>query len=408
MIDDSHLRQGLVKGNMIAEQVPFNLSALQILCRRTVGSTVRICAVGDIGLSGRAEITARRWGTDSLIAEVAPLFRATDIVFGNLEFPLTSEMVPGEMFSAPVGGAETLHKAGFNLMHLANNHVGEYGQIGLVATLGAVRKAGMIPLGAGQNLEAAKRLIRTDVRGLRIGWLGCGRTQMPQDDAGPRYWEFDEEELMAAVMQARPKLDLLIVSIHIGYMYIDYPRPQHKMMAERLMAAGADLILMHHAHVLQGVQVTSENRVSCYNLGNFLLDWCEGNVKTPIMIKEQNEGAVFLFVLDRQGIAQAVALPTWIDDDCKVRWAVGAHGEQILERLVRISRDLEGDFAPVFESQRAERNTGGILKVLWFHIRHGNWMFVLQSLRRVRLEHLSMGIRWLGRVLKRLANGAIP
>jgi poly-gamma-glutamate synthesis protein (capsule biosynthesis protein) len=62
---------------------------------------------------------------------------------------------------------------------------------------------------------------------------------------------------MPAVIQAQTDVDALIVSIHIGLMYIDYPRPQHKAMAERLMAAGADLILMHHAHVLQGVQAAS-------------------------------------------------------------------------------------------------------------------------------------------------------
>src|SRR5207244_1416927 len=114
------------------------------------------------------------------------------------------------------------------------------------------------------------------------------------------------------------------------------PRPQHKVMAERLMSSGADLILMHHAHVMQGIQVTSQRRICCYNLGNFLYDWEEGDVQTPVMLREQNEGAVFCFELDKNGVAAAAVLPTWIDDECRVHWATAERGYEILNRLARI------------------------------------------------------------------------
>jgi hypothetical protein len=395
MSDQTHGQMVILHAERVTNCVPPDLSALQIFQRPPTGPTVRLCAVGDIGLSGRAAATAKRWGADTLFIEVAPVLQAADINFGNLESPLAGEIAPGKLFAAPSEGAATLYKAGFNLIHLANNHVGEYGQAGLAVTLNAVREAGIRPLGAGDDLATAQRLIRTDVNGLRIGWLGCGRTLLPQNAAGPRYWEFDEQELLAAVIQTRPDVDVLIVSIHIGLMYIDYPRPEHKAMAERLMAAGTDLILMHHAHILQGVQVTSQARVCCYNLGNFLYSWEEGNVQTPVMLREQNEGAIFVFDLDSQGVAAAAALPTWIDESCRVRWATGERGRQILHRLARISHDLEGNFAAVFERQRAWRNTQVILKVLAFYAWHGNWRYVMDSLRRTRLEHFKMLVRWL-------------
>ena len=395
MSNHTNLPPVIVKANAIAAHVPNDLPALQIVQRSTVGPVVRLCAVGDIGLSGRAAITAEREGADTLFVEVAPLLQDADMVFGNLESPLAGAIAPGKMFAAPVAGATALRKAGFRLLHLANNHVGEYGQIGLTATLKAVREAGMIPLGAGDDMAAARQLIHTEVNGLRLGWLGCGRTLLPQNGAGSRYWEFEAQELLDAVTQARPNVEVLIVSIHIGLMYLDYPSPAHKVMAENLMAAGADLILMHHAHVLQGAQVTSPGRVCCYNLGNFLYDWEEGNVQTPVMLREQNEGAVFLFHLDRQGIAVAMAFPTWIDEGCRVRWAAGERGHQILQRLTRISRDLEKDFTLAFEHQRASRNTAAILKVLAFHVWRGNWRYIIDSLRRARPEHFKMLARWL-------------
>jgi capsule synthesis protein PGA_cap len=391
----------LIEAKTISENVPSGLPALQIVKRQVISPAVSLCAVGDIGLSGRTAVTAEKEGGEALFAEVAPFLRSSDISFGNLESPLIVENHSTQIFAAPLMGAGLLRKAGFSVIHLANNHVGEYGQGGLSSTIEVVGANDMIPLGAGSDLVKAKQLIRTDSKGLGIGWLGCGRTLLPQSQEGPRYWEFNEDELLNSVKSSRTKVDVLIVSIHIGFMYLDYPSPAHKTMAEKLMCAGADLILMHHAHILQGVQIASGKSVCCYNLGNFLYDWQEGNVKTLEMEREQTESAIFYMHLDQQGIASMVAIPTWIDECCRVRWATGARGDRILKRLSRISQDLKGDYAIAFESQRASRNTSPILKVLSFHIRHGNWGYVFSSLRKVRGEHIKMLIGWIFNFLKR-------
>ena len=385
----------IVPAKDIAENVPDDLSALQVFRRQTIGSTVRLCAVGDIGLSGRAAETARKYGATTLLTDMAPFLRGADIVFGNLECPLLDSTECSSMFAAPTSSVEALAESGFTALNLANNHILDYGSAALESTLAAVRRAGMVALGAGEDASLARQLIRTDVNNIRIGWLSCGRTLVPQDSAGVNYWEFDEHELATAVTQARGVVDVLIVSIHIGLMYMDYPRPEHKAMAEKLMTQGADLILMHHAHVLQGIQVSLQNSICCYNLGNFLFDWEEGNVKIPIMLREQTEGAAFLFMLDTNGIAGVFAIPTWIDDLCQVHWAAGERGHRILSRLERVSEGLRRNYIPEFERQRADRNTSAIFKVLLFHVRHGNWRLVLNALRRTRSEHIKMIIRWL-------------
>lgn len=394
MTEQANNELQVLDGQLISEHIPNDLAVLRFVSRPLGFPTVRICAVGDIGLSGRMANTIFRCGTDSLFSEVAPLLLTADISFGNLETSLGGDIAPDKMFVAPAAGAIGLRKAGFNLLHLANNHVQDCGQSGLKATLRIVRANGMTPLGAGDDLVSAVQPTRTDIRGLRIAWLGCGRTLTPQNNTGPRYWEFNEAELLTAIAQTRHSVDLLIVSIHIGQMYLDYPRPEDKVMAERLMRSGADLVLMHHAHVLQGIEITPKGQICCYNLGNFVWDCEEGNVKTPVMLEEQNEGAIFLFDLDKHGIAAAYAVPTWIDENCCVRWASGNRGRRILERLKRISLELDGNFESLYRRQRAFRNTAHILQVLAFHTRHGNWRFVADSLRRTRWEHVRMVGRW--------------
>jgi len=370
--------------------VPPDLPSLLLHRRAAQGETARLYAVGDIGLSGRVNLTGKREGFSHLFHDIAPLLRNGDIVFGNLEGTLISEVPDGALFVGPPDGARAIFDAGFTLLNVANNHIYDYGAEGLSSTLAAIEHCGITPLGAGSGSVFARALVRTDKGELRIGWLGCGRTLQKQHSDGPCFWEFNKGEILAAIRQNRKAVDVLIISIHIGNMYLDYPHPAHKAMSEELVSEGADLVLMHNAHVLQGVEVMNGGNVVCYNMGNFLFDSQAGYLKTSIMLKEQREGAVFLFDLDTNGVSLAAALPTWIDDTCCVRWALGERGRNILDRLARVSEDLRGDYASAFWSQYSERNIRAILSMLWFHSRNGNLLVLKQLANQYSWYHVNI------------------
>ena len=377
----------------VAAGAPSGLPVLVRRLREVEDPAVRVAAVGDIGLAGQAAATAAAGSFDELFGDVAAVLHSADVVFGNLEYPLAADVARSKMFEAAPGSAPCLRRAGFSLLHLANNHVAEHGAAGLAATLEGVTSTGITPLGAGRDDAGARAVVRTDRNGVRIGWLGCGRTLEPQAPAGPKYWEFNEQELIDAARTARGGVDVLIVSIHIGLMYMDYPRPDHQQLAHRLIDAGAAVVLMHHAHVLQGVEVHRDG-VICYNLGNFLLDWREGHVEVPMVVERQKEGAIFTFEIDRRGVAALVVLPTIITEACTVRWPDAARAAGILDRLEAISAPLLGDFRAVFEEQRAQRNAGPILKVLAVNAMRGNFPYVVRQLRKLRVEHVTMVFRW--------------
>jgi poly-gamma-glutamate synthesis protein (capsule biosynthesis protein) len=391
----------IVPARSLLATAPADLPALRFHQRAASGPTVRLLAVGDIGLSARVEQSAKRGGYAALFGELAPVLREGDLTFGNLEIPLVDHVGQGALFAASPAAAPALAESGFSLLNLANNHIRDHGPQGLQTTLRALANAGLQTLGAGADKNQTRNLTRTDRHGLRIGWLACARTLEDQGEAGPFFWEMDEPELLAAVRAARDGVDVLAVSIHAGFMYVDYPHPDLKAFAGQLAEAGADFVLIHHAHVLQGVEVLPQGSVVCYNLGNFLLDWQEGNVKGEVMVELQEQGAVFLLDLDRDGVCQAAALPTWMDEQPRVRWATGERGQAILERLRRISLDLQGDFAAAFHAQRSGRNTGLVLKVLLHHARRGNWRYVAGQLGKIRPKHALMLFRWLGDKLRR-------
>jgi poly-gamma-glutamate synthesis protein (capsule biosynthesis protein) len=393
----------IIPAKSLAPGVPPALSALRFYGRSPVGRVVRLFAVGDIGLSGSVRDNEKHIGRSALFSEVTPLLQSGDLAFANLESSLIDFAPKGSLFSGLPSDARILKEAGFSILHLANNHIYDYGESGLNSTLSAFEEHGLVPLGAGNDLARARGVVRTNVKELRIGWLGCGRTDRKLDPDRPSYWELDERELLHAVRAARDKVDIVVVSLHMGFMYLDYPHPDDRAMAKKLIEEGAHLILIHHAHVLQGVEVTNGGGIICYNLGNFLLDWEEGNVRADVMVELQREGAVFFFEIDQRGICLAAALPTFITDSCCVRWATGERGTAILGRLNRISQDLEGPYARKFWQQRVERNTGHAIRVIWFHVCARNWGILLRLLEKIRFKHFRMGISWIGtffRVLK--------
>ena len=378
--------------------LPTQEPSLTFYHREAIGPTVRIVALGDVGFSGRVAEAAPDGNPLSLLMEVAPFLQEADIVFANLESPLVANPSGSGYFAGLPAGAAALRQAGVTLVSLANNHAYDYGAPGMLETIHYCRTAGLQVLGADEDEPArAKQLLRTDVAGLRIGWLGCGRSQQQQATSGPWYWEYSPEELERRVREERSQVDLLIVSLHLGFMLLDYPHPGHKAMSRRLVKAGADLVLLHHAHVLQGFSVVADGQqrsgIVCYNLGNFLFDGREGYVPTRVAVREQNEGAMFVFDVDEAGVSRAAIIPTVIAEDCSVRWARGAAGDRILRRLERISRETESEYAGKFRRQRLVRNGSHMLRVVIHHTLRGNFAPLQELVGKLRPSRALKDVR---------------
>ena len=379
----------IVPARDVLPAAPAELEALQVVSRPQDGELRRVCAAGDLGLS--EQILAGSSGDP--YREIAPVLRAADLAFANLETPLLDELGPGAELAAPVSVAPLLAAAGFRLLNLANNHIADHGAGGLAGTRAALAAAGVATLGAGPDATAARGLQVVDLDGLTLGWLGCARTLQPQEATGESFWEYDPAELAARVRAARDQVDVLAVSIHMGYMFVDYPHPDQRRQVLGFLDAGADLVVMHHAHVLQGVEVTDAGGVACYSLGNLLFDWTAGEVAYDRMLEEQRSGGVFVFELDRRGVCCVAVLPTRVDDDWIVRWAVGESGRAILERLRRISGDWHGA-AGAFHRQLADRATGLAVREVVSELRRGGLFAIPRLARRIRKHHLRMLVHW--------------
>lgn len=240
------------------------------------GEEIVIGAVGDIMLAGRWTPLLRQKGYDHPFDGVAAALADSDINLANLESPIArggEEYTAKKFrFRAEPEVAKAVRKAGFNLVTLANNHSMDFGPEALIETMANLEAANIAWIGAGAGLAEARQMAFFNVKGKKIAFLGYSLTQPVEFFAGrkrpgtaPGY----EHLFIPDIAQARREADYVIVSFHWGKEGSSTPLPLQRSIAHKAIDAGADVIIGHHPHVLQGIERYGKGIVF-YSLGNFV------------------------------------------------------------------------------------------------------------------------------------------
>jgi poly-gamma-glutamate synthesis protein (capsule biosynthesis protein) len=237
---------------------------------------LRIAAVGDIMLGGTAAPEMQKFGYDYPFEQTKNILKQAQIVFGNLEGPLTdagiAEAAKQYVFrSSPDKVAPALARAGLNVVSLANNHTLDYGHAGLEDTRAALKKAGIRHVGAGRNAAEARQPVYMMADGVTVAFLAYSLTFPEEFWAGPDKpgTAFGHEKhVRADVATARQTADIVVVSFHWGQEGKIELRDYQTQLAHAAIDAGASAVLGHHPHILQGVE-QYKHGVILYSLGNF-------------------------------------------------------------------------------------------------------------------------------------------
>ncbi|MBN1430559.1 MAG: CapA family protein [Anaerolineae bacterium] len=267
---------------------------------------VSLIAVGDVML-GRGVSTV-----DDPLGGVGAWLRGSDLVVGNLESAIAGDdSAPPSMpetgpmpyiLNAPSTTPTMLRQAGFDILSLANNHTLDYGSVGLATTAARLEQAGLLTTGAGESIEAAYRPLVVDVKGVRLAFLAFNRIAgyRSPDPNGWAIAEWDDVLAIQAIAQAQGQADAVIVSIHWGDEYLIYPNSSQQRIARNMLDAGADLVIGHHPHVVQGTGVSGSGFVA-YSLGNFVFDQAD--------LPETRRGLALRAIFDVHGLRGVQALP---------------------------------------------------------------------------------------------------
>ncbi|MBN1629449.1 MAG: CapA family protein [Thermoleophilia bacterium] len=321
----------------------------------TLPPPLTVAASGDVlGERGPGYFMDKHGGA-AVFEKVKPLLEPAALSFVNVEGPISTTGTRASWKEYTFRGrpalADGLASAGIDVISLANNHSMDYGAKALLDTFVRLNDVGVQWAGAGANsAEAAEPAMLITPAGivavLAFTDIIPGGFAAGSQSPGVNVTTPDRKKILSAVEAANKKADFVIVSFHWGEEYTGQAARAERKLAHQVVDVGADLVLGHHPHVLQGLELY-RNRLIAYSLGDFVWDHYR-----PVT----GETVILQITMQRAGPPSFVAIPIYLDEVTGVPYPVtGDHAASILGRLAQYSSDLglqltiEGDratFAP--------------------------------------------------------------
>lgn len=235
-----------------------------------------------------------------IFCDFLPIIKDADISVTNLECALiengTKIEKSGPNLKASKKSIEALTYAGFDIVTLANNHIMDYGDEGLVSTLDSCKKAKIDVVGAGTSLSEAKKPFFKVVNNIKIAFVNFCENE----------WSTTTGEHLGAnplnpianfnqIKEAKLNADYVFVIVHGGHEHYQLPSPRMTETYRFFIDSGADSVIGHHSHCISGYEIYNGKPIF-YSLGNFVFDW-------PKKRKSLwNEGYAVQFTIDNNGI----------------------------------------------------------------------------------------------------------
>lgn len=309
---------------------------------------LNVVAVGDIMLGRKVGklLEKSSKGYEYSFEQVAETLKKGDVIFGNIESPVTASeksLSRGHkiILKCSPKAMSAIKAAGFNLLSIANNHMMDYYDKGMLDTIDILNKNGIAFSGGGKNLEEARKLAIVEKNGLKYGVLSY--TDMAEftyvgppnisyaagkNKAGvaPRKLELILED----IARVRSQVDILAISLHWG-VEESFTIPASQVeFAHKLIDSGADVILGHHPHQFQGIEVYKGKPV-IYSMGNFLFDQNDPENQESFILNMEYSGTQ---------LKAFSATPVRILEKQHVAVQTGKNAAALLEREASLSKKL--------------------------------------------------------------------
>ena len=242
--------------------------------------TLNILFTGDILLDRGVRQVIEHHGVDHLFSDgIDSVFRSAQLVVGNLECHATKIEAPvfkRFIFRGEPEWLDTLQRHGYTHLNLANNHSIDQGREGLLDTKRNILAAGMMPIGAGENMNEAVQPVLLAEHPRKV-WLVASLRLALENYAylpdKPCVSQEPMDSLLERVNRLRrtDSTAVIIVSLHWGGEHTLQPVPSQRLEAHQLIRAGADVLICHHTHTLQTIEEFQGKKIY-YSIGNFIFD----------------------------------------------------------------------------------------------------------------------------------------
>ena len=245
-----------------------------------------ISFVGDVSLADNWFVAPRydEGGISRILSDdVLEIMKNSDVMIANSEFTISSRgsKLPNKMytFKAKKERLAIYHEMGIDLVTLANNHVYDYGLDAFNDMLDAFDEYDIPHIGAGHNIEEASKPYYFIVNGYKIAFVNANRSEKfiltpgATEDSEGVFRCYDPTDMINLIKSLRDDNDYVIAIIHYGKENSHELEDEQVSSSKAYIDAGADMVVGHHAHTLQGIEFYNHKPI-IYNLGNFLFN-CE-------------------------------------------------------------------------------------------------------------------------------------
>ena len=282
-----------------------SLNNVKILDNKT--NTISI--VGDISLADNWKIMPKydTVGNVSgiLSDEVVDIMRKSDVMIANSEFTVSDRGTPmrGKQytFRANPKRLSIYDEMGIDMVTLANNHVYDYGKDAFLDMLTAFEEKGLPHIGAGRNLEEAMKPYYFIIGGYKFAFVNATRAEKYVLTPGATETSegvfrcYDPTNMINLIKELRPNNDYVVAIIHYGW------EDHHELEQVQIdsshmyIDAGADIVVGHHAHTLQGVEFYNHKPI-IYNLGDFIFSNNTDDTVIFQMILQEDKNFIYKMI----------------------------------------------------------------------------------------------------------------
>jgi len=259
---------------------------------------IKFMAVGDISLETKND--------ENPFKHIQQVFDDKDLLFGNLETVLANEGKEKEkavVLDSDPNKVKFLKN--FDILNVANNHIYDLGEEGFKKTISTLNKNGIKIIGMGNQYRNNNVV---NCKGIKIAFLGYPippyTFSLPYK---PSITHIKKSDIIKKVSSIKKKVDFTIISLHWGVENVNYPSPDQIKFAHKLIEVGADMILGHHPHVLQGIEKYNGGIIA-YSLGNFQFD-------PKVSQSIDNRSVILSLKLNKNGNISYDLIPVRIDEN---------------------------------------------------------------------------------------------
>lgn len=322
----------------------------------------KILIFGDICPTLDTKAAFDRGDRQAVFGEVLPAIEEADLVIGNLECAVTDSPRPikktGPILHTNTQSLKTLKD--FDALSLANNHIRDCGDEGVMTAIETCRKMGITTFGAGKDIIFSREPKIIEKDSLKIGLMSFAEKEFnyatdkrPGASFLDPYYDFDR------IRQFRTSVDYLIILYHGGIEYFQYPTPELRRKCRKMVECGANLVCCQHSHCIGTIE-EYQNSSIVYGQGNSVFGYRKNDVSwnrgliIEVDIQPQMEPHVPKAHVSYKAIVASDSGLKWMDPltakelDRELKERENASDEIIEEAWDKFCRDLGKIHLPLF------------------------------------------------------------